>query len=392
MMQAGLFDWQTRFEQLDNSGDPLVKLNEIVNWEQFGKTLETVRDKERKSNAGRKPFDVILMFKIMILDSLYNLSDDQLEFQIKDRISFMRFLGLSLDDTVPDAKTIWLFRQQLTEAGLIEKLFKQFDEFLRPNGFSAKKGQIVDASIVAVPKQRNTRDENKSIKNGDVPEDWNDNQKRQKDTDARWMKKNGVNHFGYKNHIDIDVKHKLIRSYEVTPASVHDSNVFEELLDENNSSKDVWADSAYGSAEKRETLKEDGYRSHIQRKGCRYKKLTQPQIEANHKPSKTRSRVEHILGIQKMRAGNLIRRTIGIARAKAKIGLRNLAYNRPILPAGPALVASGAASRLQSQPVPPSSGTDCCRIETNNRNFAIVNSIFTQNNVNLKFEPLKCDF
>ena len=327
MMQAGLFDWQTRFEQLDNSGDPLVKLNEIVNWEQFGKTLETVRDKERKSNAGRKPSDVILMFKIMILDSLYNLSDDQLEFQIKDRISFMRFLGLSLDDTVPDAKTIWLFRQQLTEAGLIEKLFKQFDEFLRLNGFSAKKGKIVDASIVAVPKQRNTRDENKSIQNGDVPEDWNDNQKRQKDTDARWMKKNGVNHFGYKNHIDIDVKHKLIRSYEVTPASVHDSNVFEELLDENNSSKDVWADSAYGSAEKRETLKEDGYRSHIQRKGCRYKKLTQPQIEANRKRSKTRSRVEHIFGIQKMRAGNLMIRTIGIARAKAKIGLRNLAYN-----------------------------------------------------------------
>jgi len=141
------------------------------------------------------------------------------------------------------------------------------------------------------------------------------------------MKKNGVNHFGYKNHIDIDVKHKLIRSYEVTPASVHDSNVFEELLDENNSSKDVWADPAYGSEEKRETLKEDGYRSHIQRKGCRYKKLTQPQIEANHKPSKTRSRVEHIFGIQKMRAGNLIIPTIGIARTKAKIGLRNLAYN-----------------------------------------------------------------
>ena len=169
MMQAGLFDWQTRFEQLDNSGDPLVKLNQIVNWEQFRQTLETVRDKERKSNAGRKPFDVRLMFKIMILDSLYNLSDDQLEFQIKDRISFMRFLGLSLDDTVPDAKTIWLFRQQLTEAGLIEKLFQQFDEFLRQNGFSAKKGKIVDASIVAVPKQRNTRDGNKPIKNGDVP-------------------------------------------------------------------------------------------------------------------------------------------------------------------------------------------------------------------------------
>lgn len=327
MMQAGLFDWQTRFEQLDNGGDPLVKLNEIVNWEQFRNTLEKVRDKNRKSNAGRKPFDAIIMFKIMILHSLYNLSDDQLEFQIRDRISFMRFLGLGIGDTVPDAKTIWLFREQLTEAKVIKKLFDQFDKFLRKNGFAAKKGQIIDASIVSVPKQRNSRDENKSIKNGDVPDSWSNNKIRQKDTDARWIKKNGKNQFGYKNHIDIDVKHKIIRSYEVTPASVHDSNVFEKLLDDKNSSKDVWADSAYGSAEKREAIKEQGFRGHIQRKGCRYKKLTQQQIDGNYKRAKIRSRVEHIFGVQTMRAGSLIIRTVGIARAKAKIGLRNLAYN-----------------------------------------------------------------
>jgi transposase, IS5 family len=327
MMQTGFFDWQTRFEQLDNGGDPLVKLNQIVNWEQFRSTLEKARDKDRKSNAGRKPFDVIIMFKIMILHSLYNLSDDQMEFQIRDRISFMRFLGLNLGDTVPDAKTIWLFREQLTEAKIIKKLFDEFDEFLRKNGFSAKKGQIIDASIVSVPKQRNSRDENKSIKDGDIPDDWSDNKKRQKDTDARWIKKNGRTQFGYKNHIDIDVKHKIIRNYEVTPACVHDSNVFEEILDSKNSSKDVWADSAYGSTKKRETIKEQGFRGHIQIKGCRNKKLTQRQIDGNYKRAKIRSKVEHIFGIQTMRAGNLIIRTIGIARAKVKIGLRNLAYN-----------------------------------------------------------------
>jgi len=327
MNQTGLFDWQTRFEQLDNGGDPLVKLNEIVNWQQFRKTLEKVRDKNRKSNAGRKPFDVILMYKIMILQSLYNLSDDQIEFQIRDRLSFMRFLGLGIGDTVPDAKTVWLFREQLTQAKLVKKLFKQFDEFLRKNGFSAKKGQIVDASIVSAPKQRNSRDENKSIKDGDVPDDWTENKKRQKDTDARWIKKNGINQFGYKNHIDIDVKHKMIRNYEVTPASVYDSDVFEELLDENNSSKDVWADSAYGSKEKRDAIKQQGFRDNIQRKGCRYKKLSKRQIDGNYKRAKVRCRVEHVFGVQTMRAGSLIIRTIGIARAKAKIGLRNLAYN-----------------------------------------------------------------
>jgi IS5 family transposase len=327
MMHSGLFDWQTRFEQLDNGGDPLVKLNQIVNWEQFRSPLESIRDIERKSNAGRKPFDVIIMFKIMILQSLYNLSDDQIEFQVRDRLSFMRFLGLSLGDTVPDAKTVWLFREQLTEAKLIKKLFDQFDDFLRENGFSAKKGQIVDASIIAAPKQRNTREENKDIKDGNIPQDWSENKKRQKDTDARWTRKRGQNHYGYKNHIDIDVEHKLIRDYEVTPASVHDSNVFEQLLDEDNSSSDVYADSAYGSSKKFETLKKKGFRGHIQRKGYRYKKLNERQIKSNYRRAKIRSRVEHIFGVQTMRAGRLLIRTIGIIRAKAKVGLRNLAYN-----------------------------------------------------------------
>jgi len=327
MMQAGLFDWQTRFEQLDNGGDPLVKLNDVVDWELFRENLEAIRDKDRKSNAGRKPFDVILMFKILILQSLYNLSDDQLEFQIRDRLSFMRFLGLSLGDTVPDAKTIWLFREQLTEAELIKTIFDRFDRFLRDNGFTAKKGQIVDASIVAAPRQRNSRDENKQIKDGQVPEDWTDTKRRQKDTDARWTQKNGKNHYGYKNHIEVDVEHKLIREYEVTPASTHDSQVFEDLLDEANTSRDVWGDSAYGGQSHRELLSERGFRGHLQRKGCRHKKLTEREKQGNYTRSKTRSRVEHIFGVQAQRAGSLIVRTIGLMRAKAKIGLRNLAYN-----------------------------------------------------------------
>ncbi len=327
MMQTGLFDWQTRFEQLDNGGDPLVKLNEVVNWELFRRDLEKVRDKDRKSNAGRKPFDVVLMFKILILQSLYNLSDDQLEFQIRDRLSFMRFLGLSLGDTVPDAKTVWLFREQLTEANLVKKLFDRFDKFLRKNGFSARKGQIVDASIIPAPRQRNSRDENRQIKEGQAPEGWSENKKRQKDTDARWTKKNGKTYYGYKNHVEVDVAHKLVRDYDVTPASTHDSQVFEELLDETNTSRDVWADSAYRSQETLDTLEQSGFREHLQRKGSRNKKLTEREKRGNTTRSKIRSRVEHIFGVQSQRAGCLIMRAIGMTRAAAKIGLRNLAYN-----------------------------------------------------------------
>ena len=148
MMQTGLLDWRIRFRQLDAGGDPLPKLKKLVDWERFRPDLEAVRDKERKSNAGRKAHDVLLMFKVLVLQSLYNLSDERLEFQIRDRISFMRFLGLTLGDAVPDEKTIWLFREQLTEAGVIKRLFQEFDEFLEEKGFSARRGQIIDASIV----------------------------------------------------------------------------------------------------------------------------------------------------------------------------------------------------------------------------------------------------
>jgi IS5 family transposase len=326
-MQTGLLDWQIRFRQLDAGGDPLPKLKKLVDWERFRPELEAVRDKERKSNAGRKPFDVVVMFKVLVLQSLYNLSDEKIEFQIRDRISFMRFLDLSLGDAVPDEKTIWLFREQLTEAGLIKRLFEEFDTFLQEKGFSARKGQIIDASIVEAPRQRNSREENRQIKEGQAPEGWSEQKKRQKDTDARWTKKNGQNHYGYKNHINIDVKHKLIRDYEVTPASVHDSQIFEELLDEANSSRDVWADSAYRSEEKLKELKKRKYREHLQRKGCRHKKLTDREAQGNRTRSRIRSRVEHVFGVQAKRAGTLIVRVIGLLRVKAKIGLRNLAYN-----------------------------------------------------------------
>jgi IS5 family transposase len=326
-MQTGLLDWQIRFKQLDKGGDPLPKIQTMVDWKHFRPLLEAVRNKERKSSAGRRPFDVLLMFKVLILQSLYNLSDEQTEFQIRDRLSFMRFLDLSLGDDVPDAKTIWLFREQLSEARVIEKAFDQFEAYLCEQGFSARKGQIVDASIVPVPRQRNRREENRRIKQGEVPADWSEQKKRQKDTDARWTKKNGQNYYGYKNHIDIDVKHKLIRSYEVTSASVHDSQVFEDLLDGDNSSRDVWADSAYRSEEKLEELKKQKYREHLQRKGCKYKKLTDREAQGNRTRSRIRSRVEHVFGVQAKRAGGLIVRAIGLVRVKVKVGLRNLAYN-----------------------------------------------------------------
>lgn len=326
-MLDGFFDVENRLEVLSKQGDPLEVLNRVVPWELFRQTLEQVRIKERKSNAGRKPFDAILMFKILILQSMYNLSDDAVEYQVCDRLSFMRFLDLSLGARVPDAQTVWLFREQLGKAQLVQPLFEQFDGYLRSNGFTAQKGQIVDASLVQTPKQRNSREENKQIKNNQKPKGWSAQKTRQKDVDARWTKKNKKTYYGYKNHIQVDAKHKFIRNCSVTDAAMHDSQVFEELLDERNSSRDVWADSAYQSKTSVENLEAKNYRPKIQRKGKRGKKLTPREKKGNTTRSRTRSRVEHIFGAQLARAGNLLLRSIGLERATTNITLRNLSYN-----------------------------------------------------------------
>src|SRR5260221_14050602 len=145
-----------------------------------------------KSNGGRKPYDPILKFKIMVLQSLHNLSDDRTEYLIRDRISFMRFLDLELEDPVPDATTIWLFRKALAQAGMIDKLFERFGQHLEAEGYIARGGQIIDATIVSVPKQRNTKEENETVKAGKTPEEWEQQPAKnaQKDKDARWTKKN----------------------------------------------------------------------------------------------------------------------------------------------------------------------------------------------------------
>ena len=248
---------------------------------------------------------------------------------------------VELEDRVPDAKTVWVFREQIKAQGLMEKLFARFHEQLAAQGYAAKAGQMIDATFVEIPRQRNNRDENAEIKAGVTPEAWQADNKaaksklRQKDVDARWAKKNLENHYGYKNHINADQGNKLVQSYAVTAASVHDSQVFEVLLDQSEvkvegdsaQKRAIYADSAYRSAEKEATLQEMKIESQICEKGTKNHPLSQAQKESNHAKSKVRSRVEHVFGAQAQMGGHIVR-TIGILRARVKIGMMNLVYNR----------------------------------------------------------------
>jgi IS5 family transposase len=335
---------QKRLEELSEKGDFLEKINQLVDFEIFRQDLERAVPRKSREKGGRPAFNHILMFKILLLQTYHNLSDERIEFLLKDRLTFMRFLGLGLGDRVPDANTIWLFREALTKAGAIESLFRRFDESLRKAGYLAMGGQIVDASVVLAPKQRMTREEKEIVKAGGIPEDWKAHPSKlaQKDREARWMVRQGrkpqkeekaskgvmiaVPYFGYKNHLSTDRWHGLIRRWMVSDAASYDGDKLPHLLDKENTASSVWADTAYRSKKNQSYLEQNGFSSKIHFKRQKGKPLSRRHAEANTVRSKVRSRIEHVFGYQK-NGMSLFIRSIGIARAKTKIGLVNLAYN-----------------------------------------------------------------
>ena len=334
-----MFDQDDRERKLTEMGDPLERLGSVVDFEMFRTELEdALLPKERKSNAGAKRYDVVMMFKLMVLQRYYNLSDEQAEFQTVDRTTFRRFLGLADGDRVPDARTIWLFCERMVKSGKVGDLFQKFVDYLNGKGLIFNEGRVVDASFVSVPKQRNTPDENKRIKAGEGDGLWNPedgdseedkrrkaNKKRHKDTEARWTQKGGQNYFGYKNHIKGDTKSKLVLTQEVTAASVHDSQPTDTLLEESDKGQPLFGDSAYVGQD--ETLEKYHVKNEICEKGYRGHPLTEEQKAANREKSRTRCRVEHIFGFMENTMNRLYIRTVGLARATAVIGLINLTYN-----------------------------------------------------------------
>lgn len=329
MKQKGFFDEDDRLKELSSLGDPLEKLNKAISWNIFRPSITKALKKEPKGPGGRPPYDYILMFKILILQRLYHVSDAQAEYQIKDRLSFMRFLGLTLCENVPDDKTIWYFREQLVRANIMDSLFKRFLKELEKKNIITREGSIVDATFVDVPKQRNSKEENDTIKEGKIPEEWNKREQKnklaQKDVDARWTKKNDETHFGYKDHVKVDKDSKLIVDYTVTSANIHDSQELVNLIDKRKD-KSLYADSAYKGEEIEKCLG-DKIENNIIEKGYRNNPLTESQKEKNKEKSKIRVRVEHVFGFMTNSLRGISIRSIGKARAEFNIGLLNLTYN-----------------------------------------------------------------
>jgi IS5 family transposase len=343
MRQPGFFDVEERLALLSAKGDGLERLAAVIDFEIFRPELERAVPRAERGKGGRPPFDHVLMFKVLVLQTQNNLRDEQTEFYLRDRLSWMRFLGLGLADPVPDANTIWTFREALTKAGAIERLFELFDQELRAAGYLAMAGQLVDATIVSAPKQRNTKAEKAELAAGRIPESWRNRpaKLRQKDRDAHWTVKYtkakpredgraqvdlAIPQFGYQNHVSTDRHHRLIRKWQVTDAAAHAGSRLGELLDPSNTASDVWADSAYRSKRNEDLLKERMLVSRIHRKKPAEGPMPARTARANARKSKVQAQVEHLFAEQKARMGLFVR-TIGLARATTKIGLANLVHN-----------------------------------------------------------------
>jgi IS5 family transposase len=323
-MQYTFFDQTKRLDKITKMGDVLEQLSAIVNWNIFVPILDKAIKREKSEKGGRPPMNNLLMFKILLIKRLYNLSFDQTEFQINDRISFMRFLGLDFGSVIPDAKTIWLYEDLLSKSEIGKELFDKFFEEILKHGYVTRAGSIVDASFIEAPKRKNTKEQREVLKNGEIPEEWNDPKTPQKllqrDTDATWALKGDEAHFGYKDTIKVDLDSKIITNYNVTTASTSDLKAAEGIFNEDDNV--ALGDAAYPSLELPENVE-----NQISEKATRNNPLTQEQKENNHQKAKKRCRVEHVFAAIVVAIGGTFVRCKNYIRANFNISLLNLLYN-----------------------------------------------------------------
>lgn len=327
---GGLFSAMEHEKAVASKTTGILKLRDLIPWESFRSVLEELTGYAQRDwkKGGKPPFDPVLMFKVLVLQKFHGLSDDATEEQIFDRASFKNFLGLRIGDNIPDAKTLWDFKQRIEAEGRegSRKLFDAFNQILEGKGLIAREGSIVDASFVEAPRQRNDRDQNQRIKQGERPSEFDQNPSvgRQKDSEARWTKKNHEVHYGWKNHVKADLKTKLIVNSLTTAAHVHDSQLLKALLDEKDQA--VLADSAYHSEEHEAYLLKLDAQEFLMRKATRHHPLSQQEQQTNHTISRMRVRVEHIFARMAQMGADLCR-SIGLKRATQHNHLCNLVYN-----------------------------------------------------------------
>lgn len=324
-IKTDLFASDAHRKKIDTLGDPLTQIESYIDFAALAAEVDAIAPRPLSPRGGRPPYPTETMVRIVVLKRLYNLSDEQMEYQLLDRMSYKRFCALSDATNIPDRTTVWTFENRIGEAGA-KALFDGVSAQLLKRGFIARGGQIIDATLVPAPKQHNSRGDKELIDKDAMPVGWKPAKRRQKDIDATWTKKHGKSHFGYKLSINVDKQYKFIRKIETDTASTHDSQHFDNVFDASNTSRDLYADRGYPSEAREAWLKKNGCRNQIQRKGKRNTPLSKCQQRRNHRIAKTRARVEHVFAAIEQMGGKLIR-TVGQARANFAMTMMAACYN-----------------------------------------------------------------
>lgn len=326
MIRESLFAASERESKLTALGDVLQRFEEIIDFGAIASEIDQAVPRSDRSKGGRPPYPTEVMVRILIVQERFNLSDEQMEFQLLDRLSFQRFVGLRRSSQIPDRTTIWLFRERLVKAGCLDLVFESVNRQIAMAGYVARSGQMIDATLVSAPVQHVSRQEKAVIDQDAVPSDWNGAKRRQKDTDAKWTKKHGKAYFGYKLSVSTDHRYKLMRKVKVSSANEHDTKHFDAVLDTENSSRDIYADRGYADLDREKRLKGEGWRVHIQRKAKKGKPLSACQASRNRRIASKRARVEHPFATMSQMGGKVLR-CIGIERATLRLHLKAAIYN-----------------------------------------------------------------
>ena len=326
MIKTSPFAAEEREAKLNKLGDALQVMEQHVDFAALADEIDRAAPRPNRERGGRPPFPTELMVRVLLIQQLFNLSDEQVEFQLLDRLSFQRFVGLRSSSQIPDRTTVWTFKERLINAGASERIFEAVNQQLSQHGYIARGGQMIDASIVQAPKQSMSKDEKELVGEEAMPIGWSPAKRRQKDTDARRTKKHGKSYFGYKVSANVDNRYKLVRRIKVSTASEHDTLHFESVLDPANTNRDILADKGYVDGEREARLNKQGWRMQIQRKGSKGKPISATQKRRNTRIARTRARVEHVFaGLSQLGGKSL--RSIGLARAKLQLNWKVATYN-----------------------------------------------------------------
>lgn len=286
--------------------DQLDRLNGLVDWASFTAVMAHLRS----DGPGHPGYPVLVLFKALLLQALYGLSDRELENALADRLSFRRFAGLGLDQDVPDHTVYNRFRALLIKERLLEALFTDLDRQLEAAGLILKRGTMLDATLIEAVS---------APPRGERPS---------RDPDARFTKRSGKpgSAFGYKAHVGVDEGSGLIRSVITTPANVNDTVPADALI--RGDEKAVWADAAYDTHARRARLKAQGRKARIARRPNKHHPELPPRLKRyNRLIARRRAAVETTFATLKRRMKLTVIRYVGLAKAGAQVLIAAIAFN-----------------------------------------------------------------